>query len=400
MERTLMKDFKTDTLSINVGPQHPATHGVLRLQLELDGEIIKKATPVIGYLHRGKDKLAESRPYFNYLPMVDRVDYVSSAFCLGAFCYAVESLAKLRVPKRAEYIRMIIMELNRIASHLVFVSSYAFDMGATSPLFYCFREREKILQVLEEVTGGRMMYHYFRFSGVKEELPHGWVDKVRKLCDELPPYFDEYEAILTKNPIILERTENIAIIEPKEGVNWGLTGPNIRASGVKLDLRKTNPYSVYREVPFNVVIGEKGDTFERYKVRMLEMHESVKMIKEALDKLPGGPSEELEKNRKNCGCKKEDCEVCGFDVQVLGEKINPITFKPPAGEVMAMVEAPRGMLACYVVSDGTNKPYRCRWRTGSFSSVHYLPKLIEGQMFADIMPIFASLDVVLPEVDR
>ncbi|MGD9581822.1 MAG: NADH-quinone oxidoreductase subunit D [Vampirovibrionia bacterium] len=395
-----MKDFKTDTLVMNVGPQHPATHGVLRLKMEIDGEIIKNSEPIIGYLHRGKEKLAESRPYFNYLPMVDRVDYVSSAFCLCAYCYGVETLAKLKVPKRAEYLRMIIMELNRIASHLIFISSYIFDMGGTSILFYCFREREKIVKLLEEITGARMMYNYFRFSGVMADMPEGWADRVKDLCDELPKFIDEYEAIITKNPIIMERCVNQAVITPEEGIAYGLTGPNIRASGVKLDLRKTNPYSVYREVPFNVALGVSGDTHERYKVRIAEMHESAAMIKKALEMIPGGSYEELKENREKCGCNKEDCEVCGFDTQIIGKKVNPITFKPPVGEVLSMIEAPRGLLSCYIVSDGTNKPYRVKWRTGSFSSVHSLPSLIEGHMFADLMPIFASLDVVLPEVDR
>ena len=395
-----MKDFKTDTLTINVGPQHPATHGVLRLKIKLQGEIMEECEPIIGYLHRGKEKLAESRPYFNYLPMVDRVDYLSSAFCLAAYCYGVESLAKLQVPKRAEYIRLIVMELNRIASHLMFVSSFLLDMGATSPLFYCFRDREYVYDLLQEITGARMMYNYYRFSGVLSDMPHGWAEKTIKLCKELPEFFDEYEAIISKNPIILERTVDQGIITPESGLAYGLTGPNIRASGVKLDLRKTNPYSAYREVPFNVALGVKGDSYERYKVRIIEMHESCQMIIKALESIPGGPTEKLEADRAKCGCKKEDCEVCGFDTQIIGQKVNPITFKPPAGEVMSMVEGPRGILSCYIISDGTNKPYRCKWRTGSFSTVQALPELVKGHMFADMMPIFASLDVILPEVDR
>jgi NADH:ubiquinone oxidoreductase subunit D len=396
----MQEDFKTDYLNLNVGPQHPATHGVLRLKMTLNGEIIVNAEPVIGYLHRGYDKLAESRPYFNYLPMVDRIDYVSSAFCLIVLCYAVESIAGIKVPKRAEYIRLIAMELNRIASHLIFFSSLLLDMGATSPLFYCFRDREKVLKLLEELTGARMMYHSFRFGGIKDDIPPGWINRVRAFCDEFPEYIDEYEAIISKNPIVLARTVDQGIITPEEGISYGLTGPNIRASGVKLDLRKTNPYSVYREIPFNVALGVKGDTYERYKVRITEMHESVQMIKTALDQLPGGPTEELIENRKKCNCKKDECEVCGFDTRIQGKKINSVAFKPPAGEVMAMVEAPRGILSCYVISDGTSKPYRCKWRTGSFSSVHILPELIKDHMYADLMPIFASLDVVLPEVDR
>lgn len=393
-------DLKLDKLTINVGPQHPSTHGVLRLKMVLDGEVIEDVEPIIGYLHRSKEKLAESRTYYNYLPMVDRVDYLSSAFCLCVYCYAVESLAKLKVPKRAEYIRMVAMELNRIASHCIFISSFLLDMGATSPLFYAFREREKVLKLLEELTGARMMYNYFRFGGVKEDIPPGWVKKVVDFCDELPQYLDEYEAIISNNPIVLARTLDQAIITPEMGLDYGLTGPNIRASGVKLDLRKTNPYSAYRDIPFNVALGVKGDTFERYKVRIIEMHESAKMIKAALENIPGGPTEELFENRKKCNCNKEDCQVCGFDTKLMGQNVNLINFKPPAGEVLELIEAPRGILACYLVSDGSTKIYRCKWRTGSFSSVQALPALIKGHIYADLMPIFASLDVILPEVDR
>lgn len=395
-----MNDFKTDSLTINVGPQHPSTHGVLRLKMTLDGEIIKQTEPIIGYLHRSKEKLAESRSYFSYLPMVDRVDYLSSAFCLISYCYAVESMANIKVPKRAEYVRLIAMELNRIASHCIFISSFLLDMGATSPLFYAFREREKILKLLEDLTGARMMYHYFRFGGLKEDVPYGWCDRVKDFCDELPQYIDEYEAIISKNPIVLSRSVNQAIIPPEVGIGLGLTGPNIRASGVKLDLRKTNSYSVYNELPFNVALGVNGDTYDRYKVRMMEMHESAKLIKSAIEQMPGGPTEILDEQRKKCSCKKEDCSVCGFDTQYIGTKINPLNFKPPAGEIMSLVEAPRGFLGCYLISDGTAKPQRCKWRTGSFSSVQALPELIEGHMYADLMPIFASLDVILPEVDR
>lgn len=395
-----MKELQTEKITINVGPQHPSTHGVLRLKMTFNGEFIEEVEPVIGYLHRGKDKLAESRTYFNYLPMVDRVDYLSSAFCLASFCYAVESIADLKVPKRAEYLRLIIMELNRIASHLMFVGSYLLDMGATSPLFYTFREREDVVKLLEEITGARMMYHYFRFGGVKEDAPIGWFDRVNEFCNVLPERIEEYEAIITNNPIIKSRTVGIGSLSAERGIEYGLSGPNIRASGVKLDLRKTNPYSVYQEIPFNVAIGVNGDSFDRYKVRIIEILESAKIIQKAIEQIPGGRTEELKEKREKCSCKDDSCPICGFDTQLIGKKINPIAFKPPPGEVMTMIEAPRGLLGCYLVSDGTQKPYRCHWRTASFSAVQALPELVKGQIFADLMPIFGSLDVVLPEVDR
>ncbi len=385
---------------INVGPQHPSTHGVLRLILTLEGEVIRNTKPVIGYLHRGKEKLAESRTYFQYLPMVDRVDYLASFFYQAALCYAVESIAGLKVPRRAEYIRLVTMELNRITSHLLWIGSFLLDLGATSPLFYVFRERENILKMLEELTGQRMMYNYYTFSGVKKELPEGWITRVLDLCKNMPKLFDEYEAIITKNPIFLERTRGIGVMKPESGLDYGITGPNIRASGVNFDLRKSDPYSVYGEIDFNTCLAGSGDSYDRYMVRIGELRESVKIIEKALAQLPGGIPERLRVKRVNCDCKKEECEYCGFDTQLTGKKINPAVFKVPAGEATAIIEAPRGIACCYVVSDGTNKPYRVKWRAPSFSSVQILPELIKDKSYSDLMPIFGSLDVVLPEVDR
>jgi len=394
-ENIIQKD-----MLINVGPQHPSTHGVLRLIINLEGEIIRDTKPVIGYLHRGKEKLAESRSYTQYLPMVDRVDYLSGFFYQAAFCYAVESITGLKVPRRAEYIRLITMELNRIASHLLWLGSFLLDLGATSPLFYVFREREDILKLLEELTGQRMMYNYYTFGGVKKEIPEGWIAKVLGLCKGMPKYFDEYEAIITKNPILLERTKGIGVMTPELGVDYAVTGPNIRASGVNYDLRKSNMYSVYSEIDFNTCLEESGDSYDRYVVRIAEMRESVKIIEKALAQLPGGIPEKLRVKRVNCGCKKEECQYCGFDTQLTGKKINPAVFKPPVGESVVSIEAPRGIATCYVVSDGTNKPYRVKWRTPSYSSVQILPELIKNRPYSDLMPIFGSLDVVLPEVDR
>ena len=385
---------------INVGPQHPSTHGVLRLIMTLDGELIKNTEPVIGYLHRGMEKIAESRTYFQYLPMVDRIDYLSSFFNLESYCLAVESLAGLKVPKRAEYIRVITMEFNRITSHLLWLASFLLDLGATSPLFYAFREREDIYKLFEELTGARMMYNYYTFGGVKAELPSGWIKKAQDLCKSMPKYFDEYEAIITKNPIVLERTKNIGILTPQMAFDYGITGPNLRASGIKLDLRKTNPYSVYNEFDFNICTAENGDTYDRYIVRIAEMRESLKIIEQALENIPGGTPEKHKVKQVNCGCNKEECSFCGFDTRLVGKKVNAVVFKPPIGEATSMIESSRGITTCYISSDGTTKPSRIKWRTPSFSSVHVLPELLKDRNYPDLMPIFGSLDVVLPEVDR
>ncbi len=391
--------IKKDML-INVGPQHPSTHGVLRLVMNLEGEMIRDTKPIIGYLHRGKEKLAESRTYTQYLPMVDRVDYLSGFFYQGALCYAVEEIAGLKVPKRAEYIRLITMEFNRIASHLLWLGSFLLDLGATSPLFYCFREREEIISLFEQLTGQRMMYNYYTFGGVKKDFPEGWIAKVLELCKKMPAMFDEYEAIITKNPIVLERTKGIGVMSPELAIDYGITGANLRASGVDMDLRKTSLYSVYEEIEFKTCLAQTGDSYDRYMVRVEEMRESVKIIERALEKIPGGIPERLRVKRVNCGCNKEECQYCGFDTQLVGKKINPVVFKPPIGEAAAMVEAPRGVVLCYVVSDGTTKPYRIKWRTPSFAAVQVLPELVKNRNYSDLMPIFGSLDVVLPEVDR
>jgi NADH dehydrogenase I D subunit len=387
-------------MAINVGPQHPSTHGVLRLMLTLEGEIIRNTQPVIGYLHRGMEKLAETRSYFQYLPMVDRVDYLSGFFNQASFCYAVESLAGLKVPARAEYIRLITMEFNRISSHLLWMASFLLDLGATSPLFYTFREREEILLLFEQLTGQRMMYNYYTFGGVKREFPEGWIGKAFELCKKMPALFDEYEAIITKNPIFLARTKDIGVLSPEKGINFGITGPNIRASGIEFDLRKSNPYSVYGQIDFQSSIAQTGDSYDRYIVRIAEMRESVKIIEQALTKIPGGTPEKLKVKKTNCNCKNEDCEYCGFNSQLIGRKINSAVFKVPPGQVLSAIESPRGIICCYVISDGTDRPYRVKWRTPSFSSVQMLPELIKDCMYSDLMPIFGSLDVVLPEVDR
>ena len=392
--------MQTETMTINVGPQHPSTHGVLRPVMELQGENIKDTKPIIGYLHRGMEKIAESRTYLQYLPMVDRVDYLSSFFNLASFCYCVESLADLEVPKRAEYIRLITMEFNRISSHLLWLATFLLDLGATSPLFYAFREREEIIKLFEELTGARMMYNFYCFGGVKKDFPEGWLFKALDLCNKMPAMFDEYEAIITKNPIVLKRTKGIGILSKELAFDYGITGANARASGINLDLRKDKPYSVYNEIDFNVCVANSGDSYDRYAVRVAEMRESVKIIKQAIKQIPGGSADKLTVKRTNCGCNDHQCRYCGFDTKLKGKKLHLVVFKPPIGESVSMIETPRGITTCQVVSDGSTKPYRVKWRAPSFSSVQVLPELLKGKNYSDLMPVFGSLDVVLPEVDR
>jgi NADH:ubiquinone oxidoreductase subunit D len=402
--------LKTEDLVVNIGPQHPSTHGVLRLVTTLNGEVVKDMVPVIGYLHRSKEKMAESRSYFQYQPTLDRVEYLSSFFDHQVFVAGIEDIAKLKVPKRVKYIRMITMELNRITSHLLWFGTFLLDLGATSPLFYAFREREDIFKLFEDLTGARMMYNYYRFGGVNADLPVGWIQKCRDLVESLPQKIDEYEAIVTKNPIVLDRTVGIGQMDFETCLQYGVTGPSIRATGVPMDLRKDRPYLCYDEVNFDVPVGKHADVYDRYLVRMAEIRESIKIILQCLDKIPGGDTanvlakiDEVEKAKaaaKERGDDPKNVPPVDPDWLTVGQKINLMTYKPPAGEAYNVCESPRGMLGCHMISDGTAKAYRMKWRGASFSNLSVLPKLMIGKLYPDLMAIFGSLDVILPEVDR
>jgi NADH-quinone oxidoreductase subunit D len=358
-------------MKINIGPQHPSTHGVLRLVMELEGEIIKSCEPVIGYLHRGLEKQAESRTYLQYLPMVDRIDYLSGFFNSYAFCDAVENLAQIEIPQRVEYIRVLTMEMNRLASHLLWLGTYLLDMGATSPLFYTFRDREEILTLFEELTGQRLMYNYYTFGGVRHDIPNDWLNKVLDYVKRMPRKIQDYEDIITNNPIFVTRTQNIGVISKVAASQYSITGPNLRACGIDLDLRKLK----YNDLDFNVIIAQNGDSLDRYKVRIEEMRECLKLISQCTQWL-----------LKNTG-------------EVISS-VKAANLKVSEGEYISNVEAPRGICSCYVKSDGSGKPYRVKWRTGSYYSVQILPKLLEESFYPDLMAIFGSLDVILPEVDR
>lgn len=362
-------------LKINIGPQHPSTHGVLRLILELEGEIIKSIEPKIGYLHRGMEKMAENRSYLQYLPIVDRIDYLSSFFCAEAYCLAVEELLGLQVPKTAQYLRVLMMELNRISSHLLWLGTFMLDLGASSPFFYTFRERESVLALFEVLTGSRMMYNYHTFGGVKKTISAEFTRKLNKLLKDFPQKIDEYEAIITQNPIFTKRVKNAGILSSKMASEYSITGANLRATGVELDFRKIAKYEIYEDLEFNVPTTQCGDSYSRYLVRIKEMRESLKIAKQCLDWLSANANE-------------------------YKSSVKSALVKPKEGLAIGQVESPRGLLACMVYSDGTSKPTRVKWRTPSFYAAQLLPQIAQGNYYADLMAIFGSLDVILPEVDR
>lgn len=365
----------SNTMKINIGPQHPSTHGVLRLIAEIDGEDIVSVEPDIGYLHRGLEKMAENRSYLQYLPIVDRVDYLGGFFTSFAFCDAVENLLKLEIPERAKNIRVLCMELNRIASHLLWLGTFMLDLGASSPLFYCFRDREIILSLFEELTGQRMMYNYFVFGGVRFDITNEWLDKVSEFVSKMPEAIADYERIITENPVFKDRTVNKGLLKKNTALQYSITGPNLRASGVETDFRKTVPYSGYEKYDFVVAVNHDGDSYARYLVRIQELKTSLDIIKQAVRKLKDNSGE-------------------------YSLNINPVNLKVPTGEYTSYVESSRGLLCCYVKSDGTEKPYRVKWRTGSFYAVQVLPQLVKGLPYNDLIAIFGSLDVIMPEVDR
>jgi len=357
---------------INMGPQHPSTHGVLRVILKLDGEKVLGTECVIGYLHRGVEKIAEHRTYVQFAPYVDRMDYVAAVSNGLGYCETIEKLLNVEAPPRARYVRTILTELNRIASHLLWLGTHALDLGAITPLFYTFREREEILRIFENYCGARLTTHAFRIGGLQYETYDGFEEQVRAFCNYYPPKIDEYETLLTGNRIWLERTKGVGILTAEEAIDMSVTGPLLRASGVKWDLRKAKPYAAYSDFEFDIPTGQNGDTFDRYMVRMQEMRQSLRIIRQAVDKIPEGP--------------------------IMGKV--PKIIKPPAGEVYHSIEAPKGELGYYVVSDGSTQPYRVRVRPPSFINLQSLDRMCRGHLVADVVAIIGTIDIVLGEVDR
>jgi len=361
-----------DEISLNRGPQHPSTHGVLRVKLKLDGERVVGSECIIGYLHRGVEKIAEHRSYQQFAPYVDRMDYVAAVSNGLGYCEAVEKLLGAEAPARARVVRTILTELQRIASHLLWLGTHALDIGALTPIFYCFREREEILKIFEKYCGARLTTHAFRIGGCQYETYAGFEKEVTNYVKYLPAKIDEYEALLTTNRIWLERTKNIGILPDKDAIALGVTGPVLRASGVKWDLRKAQPYSGYNNFDFEIPVGENGDTFDRYIVRIKEMHQSLRIIEQAVNGIPEGP---------------------------IMAKV-PKVIKPPVGEIYQSIEAPKGELGYFIVSDGSTQPYRVRVRPPSFVNLQSLDTMVRGMLVADVVAVIGTLDIVLGEVDR
>jgi len=368
-------DGQGDLLEVAMGPHHPSTHGVFRMDVVLDGERVMKLKPVFGYLHRNHEKIAENTTYLGSMPYTDRLDYFCSLTNNWAYALSVEKLAGLQVPERAEYIRVITAELTRLQNHASLVGFLMQDMGALgTPLMYAFREREKILDLFEALTGARMMCNYMRFGGCRVDLPAGWLEKARRVVQAFPRFVDEYERLITGNEILMARTQGVGILPKALAVNAGITGPMLRAAGVNYDIRKVDHYGIYDRFPFRVPLGDHGDVFDRYMIRVLEMRESVKILETALRDIPAGP--------------------------IIDPKAKLRGFRPKAGEAYGRIEGPKGELGFYLVSDGTPNPYRYRVRPPSLINLTVLEEMCLGQLVADVVIILGSVDIVLGEVDR
>jgi len=364
--------IRTEEMLLNVGPQHPSTHGVLRLVLKIDGEIIKEATPVIGYLHRGTEKLAEDLNYTQIIPYTDRMDYLAAMTNNYVICHAVETMMGLEIPERAEYLRVITMELNRIASHLVWFGTFLLDLGAMSPFLYAFREREMVLNLLNEISGGRITYNYMRIGGVKWDAPEGWIDKVKSFIPYMREQLEGYHDLVSGNEIFLNRVKGVGRYDAQTAIAYSLSGANLRCTGVKWDLRKNEPYSIYDRFDFDIPVETDGDVYARYKVRMAEIAQSLNILEQAVEQIPAeGP----------------------FMAKV------PRIPKPPEGETFVRIESPRGEIGCHIISKGKPQPYRIKFRRPSFYNLQILPKLLEGENIANLVAILGGIDIVLGEVD-
>ncbi|MBN2500334.1 MAG: NADH-quinone oxidoreductase subunit D [Anaerolineales bacterium] len=386
-----------DTVLLNMGPQHPSTHGVLRLLLELDGETVINCVPDIGFLHTGVEKNMEAKTYIKAEVMTDRLDYLNTMGNNLVYCLAIEKLVDLDVPERAQVIRVMMTELQRIASHLVWLGTQALDLAAQSVFLYCFRERERILNILEMVSGQRMMTTYFRPGGLWRDVPVGFEQAVNDFVAYMGPRIDEYEDLLTENPIWIDRTKNIGVISGEDAVRWGLTGSTLRGSGVDYDIRKMYPYSGYDQYDFDVPLETGGDVYARYRVRMGEMRQSLRIIRQALDKLPYGPVRS--NNRKFVPPPRSEL---GHSMEAVIHHFKLWTegFPAPKESVYVAVESPRGELGVFLEGDGSPKPYRVHWRTPTFTHLQALPMLSKGHMVADLVAIIGSIDIVLGDADR
>jgi NADH-quinone oxidoreductase subunit D len=387
-----------DTMTLNMGPQHPSTHGVFRVLLEMDGEIVESAEPDIGYLHTGIEKTGESKRYVHCIPMTDRLDYLCPPQNNLAFCLTVEKLLGIAdLPARADYLRVIMCELGRIGSHLVWLGTHALDIGAMTVFLYAWREREAILDLNEIMSGVRMMTSSIRIGGVAQDAPAEWIDGVRKFVDILPGKIDEYERLLTHNPIWLDRTQGVGVMSREGAINWSMSGPVLRASGADFDWRKKRPYSRYNEFDFKVPTRENGDIYDRYLVRVEEMRQSREIIKQAIENLPPGPHK-IEDNKVSLP--PRDTLHTSMEALIHHFKLVSDGVKVPAGETYVPTEGARGEVGFYIVSDGSNTPYRMKLRAPSFMGIPGMCKMMEGAFIADVVAIIGSIDIVMGEVDR
>lgn len=367
-----MAILKTEEFTVNIGPQHPSTHGGFHVVVNLDGETVTDAYCVAGYLHRGLEKIAESRTYAQFAPYCARLDYLGAQNPALGYVQTVEKLMGIEVPERAEYIRIILAELARVASHLVFVGSFALDFNGWTPIIYCFRDREKVLDMFDMVCGQRLTTSYMRIGGVADDLPEEFFPAIRKFLDEMPACIDEYDGILTGNEILIGRCKGVGILTAEQAKDWGISGPNLRATGINYDIRKVEPYGIYDRFDFEVPVGTAGDTYERYLMRVAELRQSLRIIEQAVNALPEGP---------------------------VRTKV-PKVLKPEPGEVYHRIESNKGELGFYMVSDGSDKPYRLHIRGPSFVNVAPLPELARGGNIQDVIAVLASIDIVLGEMDR
>jgi NADH-quinone oxidoreductase subunit D len=391
---------KTETMVLNMGPHHPSTHGVLRLVVELDGETVVNVAPDLGFLHTGIEKNMEFKTYQQAVVMTDRTDYLAPLSNNLSYVLAVEKLLSCEIPERATTARVLLVELQRISSHLVWLGTHALDLAAMSVFLYGFREREQILDIFEMVSGARMMTSYFRVGGLAYDLPSNFLPTVKALLDIMPARIDEYEALLTNNIIWQERTMGVGAIDTAAAIQYGLTGPGLRATGISWDLRKDMPYCGYETYKFNVPVAKNGDIYDRYLVRVAEMRESVKIATQAWQRLKDmGPGAYVTSDRKVAPPPKSEI-THSMESLIHHFKLWTEGFKPPRGDALAAIESPRGELATYIVSDGSPKPYRVHLRTPSFINLQSLPHMAKGQLVADLVALIASMDPVLGEVDR
>lgn len=388
---------ESKTLHLNMGPQHPSTHGVLRVELDLDGEYVVSAKPVIGYLHTGIEKTMESKLYYKAIPCTDRIDYLAPMSNNLGYCLAVEKLMEIDVPEKVRYARVALAELTRINSHLVWLGTHALDLGAMSMLLYTFRDREMIVDIYEACGGQRMMTTYIRIGGLSHELPSDFEKKVRQILKVIPQRLEDYEHLLTANEIFINRTRGVAVISAEDAVNYSLSGPMLRGSGVPYDVRKANPYSGYENFDFEIALGKAGDAYDRYLLRLKEIRQSLRIIEQAIDGMPEGP---YRAHVPGVVLPPKEDVLHKMESMIFHFKIITEGFDAPCGSVYQAIESPKGELGFFITGDGTNRPRRVRVRPPSFVNLASLPVLAEGRLFSDVIAAVGSIDIVLGEVDR